>query len=199
MFMNTSIHKTKFKGSSILSPVPAVIVTCGTVDKPNALTIGWTGTINSIPPKTYISVRPERYSYNIIKESGEFVINLTTEDLVKATDYLGVRSGKNEDKLKNLGLSVSPASEVSAPLLDASPVSIECRVCDSVLLGSHEMFIADVLAINVADEIIDGNGKICLDKAHLIAYAHGEYFALGKKLGSFGYSVKKSTKNRKKK
>lgn len=197
--MNTSIHKTKFKGSSILSPVPAVIVTCGTVDKPNALTIGWTGTINSIPPKTYISVRPERYSYNIIKESGEFVINLTTEDLVKATDYLGVRSGKNEDKLKNLGLSVSPASEVSAPLLDASPVSIECRVCDSVLLGSHEMFIADVLAINVADEIIDGNGKICLDKAHLIAYAHGEYFALGKKLGSFGYSVKKSTKNRKKK
>lgn len=199
MFMNTSIHKTKFKGSSILSPVPAVIVTCGTVDKPNALTIGWTGTINSIPPKTYISVRPERYSYNIIKESGEFVINLTTEELVKATDYLGVRSGKNEDKLKNLGLTVSPASEVSAPLLDASPVSIECRVCDSVLLGSHEMFIADVLAIHVADEIIDGNGKICLDKAHLIAYAHGEYFALGKKLGSFGYSVKKPAKNRKKK
>lgn len=197
--MNTSIHKTKFKGSSILSPVPAVIVTCGTVDKPNALTIGWTGTINSIPPKTYISVRPERYSYNIIKESGEFVINLTTEDLVKATDYLGVRSGKNEDKLKNLGLTVSPASEVSAPLLDASPVSIECRVCDSVLLGSHEMFIADVLAIHVADEIIDGNGKICLDKAHLIAYSHGEYFALGKKLGSFGYSVKKPAKNRKKK
>lgn len=197
--MNTSIHKTKFKGSSILSPVPAVIVTCGTVDKPNALTIGWTGTINSIPPKTYISVRPERYSYNIIKESGEFVINLTTEELVKATDYLGVRSGKNEDKLKNLGLTVSPASEVSAPLLDASPVSIECRVCDSVLLGSHEMFIADVLAIHVADEIIDGNGKICLDKAHLIAYAHGEYFALGKKLGSFGYSVKKPAKNRKKK
>lgn len=197
--MNTSIHKTKFKGSSILSPVPAVIVTCGTVDKPNALTIGWTGTINSIPPKTYISVRPERYSYNIIKESGEFVINLTTEDLVKATDYLGVRSGKNEDKLKNLGLTVSPASEVSAPLLDASPVSIECRVCDTVLLGSHEMFIADVLAIHVADEIIDGNGKICLDKAHLIAYSHGEYFALGKKLGSFGYSVKKPTKSRKKK
>lgn len=197
--MNTSIHKTKFKGSSILSPVPAVIVTCGTVDKPNALTIGWTGTINSIPPKTYISVRPERYSYNLIKDSGEFVINLTTEDLVRATDYLGVRSGKNEDKLKNLGLSVSPASEISAPLLDASPVSIECRVCDSVLLGSHEMFIADVLAIHIADELIDAKGKICLDKAHLIAYAHGEYFALGKKFGSFGYSVKKPKKNRKKK
>lgn len=196
--MNMST-KTKFKGSSILAPVPAVIVTCGTVEKPNALTIGWTGTINSIPPKTYISVRPERYSYDLIKESGEFVINLTTEELVKATDYLGVKSGRNEDKLKNLGLTVSPASEVSAPILDASPVAIECRVCDNVLLGSHEMFIADVLAIHVANEIIDEKGKICLDRAKLIAYSHGEYFALGRKLGSFGYSVKKPTKGRKKK
>lgn len=196
--MNTS-SKTKFKGSSILAPVPAVIVTCGTCEKPNALTIAWTGTINSVPPKTYISVRPERYSYSMIKESGEFVINLTTEELAKAADYLGVKSGKNENKLKTLGLSVSPATEVSAPILDASPISIECRVCDSVLLGSHEMFIADVLAINVADELINEKGKICLDKAGLIAYSHGEYFALGKKLGTFGYSVKKPTKGRKRK
>ena len=195
--MNTS-KKTKFKGSSILAPVPAVIVTCGTLEKPNALTIGWTGTVNSIPPKTYISVRPERYSYGIIKESGEFVINLTTRELVRATDYLGVRSGKNEDKLSNLGLSVSPASEVSAPLLDASPVSIECRVCDVVSLGSHDMFVADVLAIHVADGLIDGTGKIRLDKADLIAYSHGEYFALGEKLGSFGYSVKKPAKKARK-
>lgn len=196
--MNTS-KKTTFKGSSILAPVPAVVVTCGTVDKPNALTIAWTGTINSIPPKTYISVRPERYSYDLIKESGEFVINLTTRELTRATDYLGVRSGKNEDKLNNLGLSVSPATQVSAPILDASPVSIECRVCDIISLGSHDMFVADVLAINVADELINENGKICLDKADLIAYSHGEYFALGKKLGSFGYSVKKPTKKGRKK
>ncbi len=188
--MNMS-KKTKFKGSSILAPLPAVIVTCGTVEKPNALTIAWTGTVNSIPPKTYISVRPERYSYDIIKESGEFVINLVGKDLVRECDYLGVRSGRNEDKLKNLGLTVSPANEVTAPLLDRSPVSIECRVCDVIHLGSHDMFLADVVAVNVADELIDEKGRICLEKAELISYTHGEYFAPGKKLGSFGYSVKK--------
>ncbi len=188
--MNLS-KKTKFKGSSILAPLPAVIVTCGNLEKPNALTIAWTGTVNSIPPKTYISVRPERYSYDLIKESGEFVINLVGRDLVRECDYVGVKSGKNEDKLKKLELTVSPASEVSAPILDRSPISIECKVCDIIPLGSHDMFLADVVAINVADEIIDEKGKICLDKADLIAYSHGEYFALGEKLGSFGYSVKK--------
>ncbi len=183
--------KTQFKGSSILAPLPAVIVTCGDMEKPNALTIAWTGTVNSIPPKTYISVRPERYSYDIIKQSGEFVINLVSEDLVKECDYLGVRSGRNEDKLANLGLPVSPATQVGAPMLDKSPVTIECKVCDIISLGSHDMFLADVVAINVAEEIIDEKGKICLDKARLIAYSHGEYYSLGRKLGSFGYSVKK--------
>ena len=183
--------KAQFKGSSILAPLPAVIVTCGDMKKSNALTIAWTGTVNSIPPKTYISVRPERYSYNIIKQSGEFVINLVGEDLVKECDYLGVRSGRNEDKLANLGLTVSPATQVSVPMLDKSPVTIECKVCDIVPLGSHDMFLADVVAINVAEEIIDEKGKICHDKARLIAYSPGEYYSLGKKLGSFGYSVKK--------
>lgn len=195
--MNTS-NKTKLKGGAILGPLPAVIVTCGTCDKPNALTVAWTGTLNTIPPKTYISVRPERYSYDLIKNSGEFVINLTTEELVRATDYIGVRSGKNEDKLKAMGLSVSKANEVSAPVLEQSPVSIECRVSDIINLGSHDMFIADILCMNVASELIDENGRICLEKARLIAYSHGEYFALGKKLGSFGYSVRKKKKAHKK-
>lgn len=193
--MNTS-DKVPFGAGAILSPVPAVIVTCGSLEKPNALTIAWTGIVNSNPPKTYISVRPERYSYDIIKESGDFVINLTTVELAKETDYLGVRSGRNEDKLSNLGLTVSKAQIVSSPILDKSPVSIECHVDKIIPLGSHDMFLADIIAVNVAKELIDENGRLCLEKAGLMAYSHGEYFALGRKLGSFGYSVKKKTKKR---
>lgn len=191
--MNTS-DKVPFGAGTILSPVPAVIVTCGSLEKPNALTIGWTGIVNSSPPKTYISVRPERYSYNLIKESGEFVINLTTAELARETDYLGVRSGRNEDKLAKLGLTVSAAQNVSAPILDKSPVSIECRVERVIPLGSHDMFLADIVAVNVARELLDDSGRLCLEKAGLLAYSHGEYFALGKKLGSFGYSVRRKSK-----
>mgnify|MGYP000220419623 FL=1 len=188
--MNTS-DKIPFGVGAILSPVPAVIVTCGTLQKPNALTIAWTGTLCSNPPKTYISVRPERYSYDIIKSSGEFCINLTTAELARATDYLGVRSGRNEDKLKRLGLSVSAAQAVSAPILDASPLSIECRVERIVPLGSHDMIIADIVAVDAAKELLDENGRLRLDKAGLLAYSHGEYFSLGRKVGKFGYSVRK--------
>ncbi len=188
--MNTS-DKIPFGVGTILNPVPAVIVTCGTVEKPNALTIAWTGTLSSNPPKTYISVRPERYSYEIIKSSGEFCINLTTAELARATDYLGVRSGRNEDKLRRLGLSVSAAQSVSAPILDASPLCIECKVERIVPLGSHDMFIADIVAVDAARELLDEKGRLRLDKAGLLAYSHGEYFALGKKVGKFGYSVRK--------
>ncbi len=188
--MNTS-DKISIGAGTILSPLPAAIVTCGSLEKPNALTIGWTGILCSTPPKTYISVRPERYSYDLIKNSGEFCINLTTAELARAADYLGVRSGRNEDKLARLGLSVSPAQKISAPMLDSSPLSIECRVERVLPLGSHDMFIADIIAVNAARELIDDNGRLCLDKANLLAYSHGEYFALGKKLGRFGYSVKK--------
>ena len=189
-FMNTS-DKIPFGVGTILNPVPAVIVTCGTLEKPNALTIAWTGTLCSNPPKTYISVRPERYSYEMIKTSGEFCINLTTAELARATDYLGVRSGRNEDKLARLGLSVSAAQSVSAPILDASPLSIECRVDRIIPLGSHDMFIADIVAVNAARELLDEKGRLRLDKAGLLAYSHGEYYALGKKVGKFGYSVRK--------
>lgn len=194
--MGDILNKIKWQGGALLAPVPPVMVTCGTVDNPNVITIAWTGILNTIPPKTYISVRPSRFSYNLIKESKEFVINLTTKELVKACDYCGVKSGKDCDKFKAMNVSVQKASEISAPLLEQSPVSIECRVTDIVPLGSHDMFIADIVAVNVAEEFIDEDGKLHLDKCNLVAYSHGEYFELGKKLGSFGYSVRKKKKKR---
>lgn len=191
------MKKVKWKGGALISPVPSVMVTCGTIQKPNVITIAWTGIINTNPPKTYISVRPSRLSYQIIKETKEFVINLTTADLVRAADFCGVRSGKDCDKLKLMNLTVQPASDVNVPLLEQSPVNLECRVNDIIPLGTHDMFIADIVAVNVAEELIDKTGKLCLDKCSLIAYSHGEYFELGRRLGKFGFSVKKNKKKRK--
>lgn len=191
---NNKYKKQIWKPSVITSPVPPVLVTCGSGKKINVFTVAWTGTLNTQPPITYISVRPERYSYGLIKESGEFVINLTTEELVKATDYCGVRSGKNTDKFEKMGLITQPASAVSSPVISQSPVNIECRVREIIPLGSHDMFIADIVALDISEEFIDQNGRLCLEKTGLIAYAHGDYFALGKKLGSFGYSVRKKKK-----
>ncbi len=189
--------KIKWKGGAVLAPVPAVMVTCGSEEKPNVLTIAWTGTINTNPPKTYISVRPTRHSYNIIKESKEFVINLTTASLVRATDYCGVKSGKNENKFEKMNLEYEKANELNTVMLTDSPVTLECRVCDIIPLGTHDMFLADIVAVNVAQELIDENGRLDLQKADLIAYSHGEYFRLGQKLGTFGYSVRKKKKKRK--
>lgn len=190
------MKKQKWKGGAMLAPLPPALVTCGTMEKPNVLTIGWTGITNTIPPKTYISIRPSRYSYNLIKESKEFVINLTTKSLVRVADFCGVRSGANTDKFKLMNIIPEMANEVNAPILAQSPVNIECRVTDIIPLGSHDMFMADILAVNVADEFIDKNGKLNLDRCGLVAYAHGEYFALGEKLGTFGYSVRKKPKRR---
>ena len=188
--------KQTWKGSVITSPLPPTMVTCGTVDNPNVLTIAWTGILNTHPPITYISIRPERYSYDIIKSSGEFVINLTTEQLIRAADYCGVKSGKNTNKFADMGLTVEKASIVSAPILAQSPLNIECKVRDIVKLGTHDMFIADIVAVNAANELIDEKGRLALDKANLAAYSHGEYFALGRKLGTFGYSVRKKKKKK---
>lgn len=190
------MKKIQWKGSALLAPIPPVMVTCGTISSPNVLTIAWTGILNTVPPKTYISVRPERYSYNLIKESGEFVINLTTRELVWAADFCGVKSGSNTNKLKEMKLEVQNASVISAPILEKSPVNIECRVTDIIKMGSHDMFIADIVSINIAEQYIDEKGKLNLDKCDLVAYSHGEYFALGEKLGSFGYSVRKKPINR---
>lgn len=191
--------KKKWKPSALLAPLPPALVTCKNGEGANILTVGWTGILNSNPPKTYISVRPERYSHDLIKNSGCFVINLPTRSLVKATDYCGVRSGKDTDKLRDMKLSVSPAEETGCPMLNESPVSIECKIYDTVSLGSHDMFLADIVAVYIDGEIVDENDKIRFDKAKLIAYAHGDYFALGEKLGRFGFSVmKKKTAARKK-
>ncbi len=188
------MSKVTWKGSTLLAPVPAVMVSCGNMEQSNIITIGWTGILNSTPPKTYISVRPERHSYEIIKSTGEFVINLTSQDLVRATDGCGVYTGRKVDKFKRYKLTKAAASEVSAPLIAEAPVCLECRVTDIISLGSHDMFIADIVAIDVEETLLDKDGKLCLEKAKLMAYAHGEYFALGKKLGSFGHSVKKKKK-----
>ncbi len=189
--------KETWKGSVLTAPLPPVLVSCGTVEQPNVLTIAWTGVLCTQPPVTYISVRPERYSYPIIRDSGEFVINLPTAELVRAIDRCGVKSGRNTDKLADTGLTVSRSSEVNAPLIDQSPVNLECRVREIIPLGTHDVFIADIVKVNAARELLDENGRLALEKAGLLAYAHGEYFALGKKLGSFGYSVRKNKHRRK--
>lgn len=195
----TKYTKEFWKGSVITSPIPPTMVTCGTVENPNVFTVAWTGVLNTRPPVTYISVRPERFSYDLIKKFGEFVINLTTEQLVRAADYCGVKSGRNINKFEEMNLTAEPASKVNAPILSQSPVNIECKVREVVSLGSHDMFVADIVAVDVAKELLDSNGRLALEKANLVAYSHGDYFALGKKLGSFGYSVKKKKRKRHKK
>lgn len=202
--LESKLNKPKIEHSrkilnagTLLAPLPAVMVSCGTPEKANVLTVAWTGILNTKPPMTYISVRPTRHSYGIIKESGEFVINLTTSKMVRETDFCGVKSGRDTDKLKKCGLHPAAASAVKAPLIEESPLALECRVTEIKPLGSHDMFIAEILAVNVDGRYIDSKGKINLNQAGLMAYSHGEYFALGRKLGSFGYSVAKhGTKKR---
>ena len=189
--------KTVWNGGALLAPVPPVMVSCGSAEKPNIITVAWCGTLATQPATTYISVRPKRHSYNLIKESGEFIINLTTEELVRHADWCGVYTGAKLDQFARCGLTAAPSSKLSCPLIAESPLSIECRVKEIVPLGSHDMFIAEIVAIDIDEELIDRNGKLCLDKAGLVAFAHGEYFALGKKLGSFGYSVKKKKSHKK--
>lgn len=188
------MSKITWNGGALVAPVPAVMVSCGNMEDSNIITIGWTGIINTVMPKTYISIRPKRYSYNIIKESGEFVINLTPSSLVRQADYCGIYTGAKIDKFKKCGFDKLPASKVSCPLIKQSPLSLECKVTDIIPLGTHDMFIADIVAIDVDEELIDNTGKLHLDKADLCAYVHGEYFELGKKLGHIGFSTSKDIK-----
>lgn len=191
--------KQSWKGSTLLGPLPPVLVSCGTLEKPNILTIAWTGIINTHPPKTYISIRPERFSYPLIKESGEFVINLPTKPLVRAVDFCGVRSGKDTDKFEKCSLHAEPATKISCPMIAESPLSLECKVTDEIPLGTHNMLLADIVAVNADESLLDKTGKLDMGRAQLIAFAHGAYYELGKQLGTFGYSVeKKSTQKRKK-
>ena len=183
--------KRSFKGGAMLNPVPAVMVSCGS-RKPNIITIAWTGIVNSNLPMTYISVRKERYSHNIIENTGEFVINLCSEELAFATDFCGVRSGRDTDKFKEMKLTPERAEIVRCPMIKESPVNIECRVREIIELGSHDMFIADILKVHVDEQYIDRSGRIRLDQASLVAYNHGEYFGLKRQpIGKFGFSVMK--------
>lgn len=207
--------KQAFKPGNMLYPLPAVMVSCqypnehdpectnpDLANKPNIITVAWAGTVCTNPPMLSISVRPERYSYHMIEKSGEFVVNLTTEALVRATDYCGVRSGRDVDKFKEMHLTPLASREVSVPGIAESPVNIECRVREIKPLGSHSMILADVVAVTIDDDYMDEKGKFHLNATGLVTYSHGEYFLLGKKLGTFGYSVakkspsKNGTKNR---
>lgn len=183
--------KVTWKPGTLVYPIPAVLVSCGTMENANVFTVAWTGTICTDPAMTYISVRPERFSYDMIKENMEFVINLTNEELAYATDFAGVRSGKDIDKFEKLNLTKEKATKVNCPMIKESPVSIECKVVEIKELGSHHMFLAEVLAVNVDEKYFDENDKFCMEECNLITYSHGKYYTLGKELGKFGYSVKK--------
>lgn len=185
--------KENWKPGTLIYPLPAVLVSCGeTPDQYNILTIAWTGTVCTDPPMCYISVRPERHSHEIIRRTGEFVINLTTEELARATDWCGVRSGRDYDKFHEMGLTPAPATIVQAPIIAEAPLSIECRVRQIIPLGSHDMFLAEVVNIQADSCYIDPtSGKLDLERARPIVYSHGEYFALGQMLGHFGWSVRR--------
>jgi len=184
--------KQQWKPSTILSPVPVVMVTC--VDnegKPNIITLAWVGTVNSDPPMVSISVRKERYSHKLISDKGQFVINLVPRDLSFASDLCGVKSGRDIDKFELTKLSSEKASKVDVPIIKESPINIECIVKNVLELGSHDMFIAEVVAVDVDDRLLDADGKLCMERADLICYSHGEYWSLEESLGYYGFSVTK--------
>ena len=189
--------KQSWKPGTMIYPLPAVLVSCGESEQEyNLFRVAWTGTVCTNPPMCYISIRPERHSYDIIKRTGEFVINLTTASLARATDWCGVRSGRDYDKFSEMGLTAEPAAVVSAPVVGESPVSIECRVRQVIELGSHDMFLADVVNVLVDEQYINPEtGKLELDRAEIITYSHGEYFRLGEMIGHFGWSVRKKKKH----
>jgi flavin reductase (DIM6/NTAB) family NADH-FMN oxidoreductase RutF len=191
------MSKEIWRPGNMLYPVPPVMVSCGRPgETPNIITVAWAGTICSSPAMLSISVRKERYSYAILKETGEFVVNLTSKRLTRAADWCGVRSGKDYDKFKEMKLTPLPSQKISAPGIEESPVNIECKVKQVIDLGSHDMFIAEVVSVSVDDGLLDDKGRLDLGKAKLVAYSHGEYFMLGERLGKFGYSVARKVKKK---
>ena len=187
-----NVKKQVWKPGTMLNPVPVIMASCrGGDGTENIVTAAWTGVACSEPPMVYISLRPERFSYGLIRESGEYVINLVTEELTAAADYCGVKSGRDVDKWAKTGLTKGKAATLSAPLINESPVNIECRLRQIIPLGSHDMFLAEVTAVDADERYMDENGRFDLDSCHLAAYSHGEYLSLGRILGKFGYSVKK--------
>lgn len=189
--------KITWKPGTMLAPVPPALISCGTMEKPNVMTAAWTGIICTEPTLVYVSVRPSRFSNTLIRETNEFVINVPTTALAKAVDLCGVKSGRNTDKFKLAGITPAPCSIVSAPQVKEAPISLECKVKNITSYGTHDMFLAEVVAVNVEDALINGVQALDLSKAGLLAYAHGFYYALGKKIGKFGWSVEKKSTKRK--
>ncbi len=191
--------KELWRPGTILYPVPAVMVSCGTMENSNIITVAWTGTINSDPAMAYISVRPSRYSYDIIKQTGEFVINVTTEELVRATDWCGVKSGRDFDKFKEMHLTKEKAAHLDCPVIAESPINIECKVKQIIPLGTHDMFLGEIVGCMADTKYMDENGKFDFAASKPICYSHGEYYGLGEYFGKFGYSVQKKKPRTKKK
>jgi flavin reductase (DIM6/NTAB) family NADH-FMN oxidoreductase RutF len=184
------MEKVTWQGGALVAPVPCVMVSLGDMEKSNIITVAWCGITNTVPPKTYISVRPSRYSYEILKEKREFVINLTPSSLAKKADWCGTYTGRKVDKFEKCSFTKEKASKIDAPMIGECPISIECKVTDIIPLGSHDMFLADIVAVNVEKSLLEGD-KLCINRAHLCAFAHGEYYKLGERIGKFGFSVKK--------
>lgn len=185
------MSKKLIKAGTLLAPLPAVMVTVGDMEKSNIITVAWTGIVCSYPPRVYVSVRHDRFSYEMLCKTGEFVINLTSENLLPCCDYCGIRSGRDEDKFAEMGLTKVAADFVSTPLIEQSPINLECKVFQTINLGSHDMFLADVLAVHADDSIVDENGGINYQLAHLVNYQHGNYYATGKQLGRFGFAAQR--------
>ncbi len=183
-----------FRGGTLLAPLPPALVSCAAGDRTNLITVAWTGIVSTVPPRTYISLRPTRFSHALISESRAFVINLPTAELVRAVDFCGMYTGAKVDKFARCGLHAVPSEAVACPTLAESPLSLECRVFDVLHLGSHDMFLADIVAMTAEERLLSADGKLHLERADLCAYAHGEYFALGKRIGKFGFSAAKKKK-----
>ena len=187
--------RLNFKAGTLEAPLPAVMVSVGDMENSNIITVAWTGILSSDPPRTYISVRPSRFSHGILMEKKEFVINLTNEALALATDYVGVYTGAKVDKFEKCGLTKAESHAVSAPTIAEAPVSLECKVFDVIHSGTHDIFMADIVNVSCDERLLDEKGRICFERAKLIAYSHGEYYALGRKLGKFGYSTDKKNRS----
>lgn len=187
--------KITWKGGALLAPVPPVMVTCGDMENANIITVAWTGILNTHPPRVSVAIRPSRHSYGIIRERGEFVINLTPARLIRECDYCGIYTGAKVDKFAKTGLHKTPATAVAAPLIEECPLALECKVLDIIPQGTHDLFLAEIVAVDADESVLDENGRLCLDRAGLAAFAHGEYFALGEKIGKFGFSAAKTPKS----
>jgi len=183
---------------ALTAPLPPALVSVGDINNHNLLTVAWTGILATAPPKTYISVRPSRYSYGILKERGEFVINLMSEDMAREVDFAGIYTGAKMNKFERCGFTPIESEKVNAPTIAESQLALECRVSEVVPMGSHDVFISDIVSVSCREELIDGDGRLCLEKARLLAYSHGEYYSLGERLGRFGFSTDKKKSSKKK-